>query len=116
MCPSKRHDRVARLLQTLAKQGRVDFQRFGRLRAWQLENLPKDLRQPMRPIQALQHGQRTSDLDFFNEHGVFGISRAFTRRSFSHILGKGVEAQSHALDGALLHVENVAHTRRLAVA
>ena len=54
----ERHDGRSRLLQALTKERWSDPQYICRLRSGQLENLAEHVRQPVRPVQALEHAER----------------------------------------------------------
>ena len=51
----KREDRVSGTLESLAQHTWIDTKRLGGLGPWKVENLPKDVGQPVRPVKALEH-------------------------------------------------------------
>jgi hypothetical protein len=69
----------SRLLQTLTKERWSDPQCISRLRSEQLENLAEHERQPVRPIQALEHAERAANLHFLDQQRPLGIRGAFRR-------------------------------------
>jgi hypothetical protein len=61
----------------------------------------------MRPIEALEHPERTADLYLFDEQRPLGISCPLRRQPLDQVLAETLKIQVHAFDGALLHVEDV---------
>src|SRR4029453_6425533 len=61
----------------------------------------------MRPIKTLEHTERAADLHFLDEKGMLGISWPLRRQALDQVGGEPLKVQVHALDGALLHIEDV---------
>lgn len=68
----ERHDGRARLLEALAEECRRDPQSVCRLRSGQLENLAEHVRQPVWPVQALEHAERAANLHFLGQQRSVG--------------------------------------------
>src|SRR5207237_1845424 len=100
----KCEDRTSRALESLAQHSRIDIKRFGGFGPWKVENLTKDVGEPVRPVKALEHRQRAADLDFLNEHRPLVLAGAIGSESFRQVFGQAHEIQFHALDGAPLPV------------
>ena len=98
---------VARVLKALAEECWSDPQGVGGLRSGQVENLADDVRQPVWPVQALQHAERASNLHFLGQQRSLGVRGPVRREAFGEIVGEAFKGQVQALDGALLHVEDV---------
>ena len=87
------------MLQALAEECWRDPQGVGRVRPGKLENLADDVRQPVWPIQALEHAERASNLHFLGQQRSLGVSGPVRREAFGEIVGEPFKGQVHALDG-----------------
>src|SRR5688500_12953147 len=61
----------------------------------------------MRPIETLEHPERTADLYLLDEQRPLGISWPVRRQPLGEVLAEALKIQVHAFDRALLHVEDV---------
>jgi hypothetical protein len=61
----------------------------------------------MRSVEALEHAERASNLYLRGEKRSLGVGRAVRRQALGEIVGEPFEGQVHALDGTLVHIEDV---------
>ena len=97
MRPDEIVNGFARELQSLSKVRRLDLQDLGRLRPRQLHDVAEDERDPMRTIQALEHGQTAPDLDLVDQQGPFRLGDARRFDPFDQVFGEPLEREFQSL-------------------
>src|SRR6266568_1493245 len=101
--PRERHHGLPRPGKALAEGGRSDGQDPGGLVTFHLEDLPQDVRQAMRPVQARQHAERAAELHLLEQKSVVSGGRRGRRvgQALVELLAEAPEGVSLPLEAAL---------------
>jgi len=97
------------VLKPLAEKIRGDFQNHGGIGTGEFHDFPEHVGEAVRPIEALEHAERASNLHFLNEERALRLGRRFQIQDAGEIFGEPFEVQVHPLHRALLHVEDEVH-------
>lgn len=98
---------LPRELQPLPEQRRIDLQHLSGFGPRELHDVAEHVRETVRSIEALQHGEAAPDLDFIDQQRPLGITGARQLQAAFEVLGETLEAAVQLLHGALLGVEDV---------
>ena len=87
------------MLKALAEHRWGDLQGVSRLRSWHVEDLTEHVREPMWPVQALEHAERASDLHFLGQQRPLGVHRPVRREAFGEVVGEASKVRCRRSTG-----------------